>query len=101
MPANTETELTRVKAEISAVKVKIASGAVVNRWMSSTIDMAATTLAGATDFTVSAELRGTAGEPTVVFRVERLATNPEYVVLYATSNETCNVLGRVAVTVSP
>ena len=101
MPANTETELTRVKAEISAVKVKITSGAFVNRWMSSTIDMAATTLAGATDFTVSAELRGTAGEPTVVFRVERLPTNDEYVVLYATSDEACNVLGRVVTTVAP
>jgi len=95
LQAGVETELGRFKGDQGILIYKVKEAADVTRWGAGQFNTASTELLDDGQFTVGSEFLAPAGSPDFTFRVERLAANPDYLLIHATAAVDCWATGRV------
>ena len=95
LEAGVETELAKIKGDQAIMIYKIKDVLDETAWAAGQFNTASTALVDDGQFTVGSELIGVGGEPPFTFRVERLASNVDYLTIYATAATACWATGRI------
>ena len=94
LPA-TEQEIARFKGNQGIMIFKSIDVTATSTWSAGQLNLAATEMLDESEFTIAAELYGPGGSMDLTWRLQRLGTNPEYMVIYATAPANVQVTGRI------
>lgn len=95
LPAGVETQVAQVNGDQAILLFKTRSAASQSVWTAGQLNLAATSVLNQTAFVTSGDLSGPGGRFDVTWRLERLASDPELINVYATSTASGWASGRV------